>query len=156
MRQLDYIEINDRKNGILGCGICCIIVILLICVSFNVGGLYVGVTNQNATCYANQNIISLSKWLILENSVAVVSAALYLLLLALVMCTDPGAACGMIFILIISGIFYIIMLIIAIVELAYQFPSCKSEVPAVCAMVIVSVIISLLFTISSSNNKNKD
>jgi hypothetical protein len=128
------------------------ITLVSICIFFNITGLYIGTTNQNATCYTTKNIISLSQWLILENSVSIVSSFIYIFLLIKIVCRCTEKAWEMLFIFlnwVFSLIFYIIMMIIAIIELVYQFPLCKYETSLICIMVIISVIISLIYICSS-------
>ena len=133
------------------CSVCCIVVSLLFVVAFNVGGLIVGLSHQNATCYADQNIMSLSFWLVFVTSVSIASLGLVLLV---ALC----GFCGIVFknaivllssipvIILIgcSSIFSFIMNIIGIVELVYQFPSCKNEVQPVCIAVIIIVVVNTL------------
>lgn len=162
--RFEYTEIADKNKqvsyGVFGCNVCCFIVIMSICASFNIAGLCVGAVNQNATCYEHKNIITLSSWLILKDSVAVVIVLMFIMSLVIAPCGEIGRMCsvcgivGTVLLWWASGIFYFIMTIIGIVELTYQYPTCNTEVSSVCTMVIISIVISLI-AICSTKNGNK-
>lgn len=149
MKRIAYQEIKEN----IAFRICCITVIILLYSSLNVAGLFVGAINQNATCYQDKFNISLAQWLILENSVAIVCAFLYLILLVLFSLGYYESMFALFIVIISSGFFFFVMLILGIIELTYQFPSCKSEVGLVCGMVILSIVLSLIYTVSSCLEK---
>lgn len=141
--EFHYDPVKDRGHSILCCGQGCIIVFIIISMIFNAAGLYIGLTNQDAICYANENIISLSSWLILENSVGLFSGFLILIMLIVSMCGKYQTIYGIIFVCIISGMFFFSMTIIGIIELVYQYPTCSHEVSIVCGMIIASIVLNL-------------
>ncbi len=119
-------------------------------------GLYIGVNNSNATCYDNQNIISLSNWLIVSTSVCIVIICVLMTGLTakiVLKMMDENVAITVLIaitsifnslIIMILTLFNFIMLIIGIVELAHQFPSCQSEVYSVTTMVIVIMVFNCM------------
>jgi hypothetical protein len=124
---------------------------LLIPLSFNAVGLQIGQTYQNATCYNEKNIISLSSWLILVTLMALISGSIIILLILLSILFFVN---GNRFLLLLSipciifigsaWLFSFVMNIIGIVELTYQFPTCKHEVPAVCTTIIVIIVVNTM------------
>ena len=159
MKRIDYEEIKNKyeenRVGSLACGICCITVMILIFSSLNVAGLIVGSVNQNATCYQDKYVMSLAQWLIIENSVAIVSSFLYLIFLVVMASGCNEMIFGIALVLIPTAFFFLVMLILGIIELAYQFPTCKSEIGSVCGMMILSIVLSLLYTGSTSRYTKK-
>jgi hypothetical protein len=145
MKRIAYQEIKES----IAFRISCITVIILLYLSLNVAGFVVGAINQNATCYQDKYNISLAQWLILENSVAIVSAFLYLISLVLFSLGYYESMFALFIFIISSGFFFFVMLISGIIELAHQFPSCKSEIESVCGMVILNIVLSLIYTVSS-------
>lgn len=163
---------EHNKNVIKCLGGCmggCMVVILLVFLVFDIVGLSIGTSHPNATCYASQNIMSLSSWLVLVCSVATAVTVILIFLIIIGLCgfcTDNGGSAilasipGMI-LLALSAIFGFIMNIIGIIELAYQFPSCNHEVQSVCVMVIIIVVINTMGFVGSccggaSGNVNKN
>lgn len=59
---------NFLKCG-LGCGIFCIILVSLLVVGINGGSMYVGLTYDNATCYANSITMPLHLYLTIVGAV---------------------------------------------------------------------------------------
>jgi len=150
----------DAKNNIikfLGGSIgCCAGFVFLVIFAFNVTGLIIGQMNSNATCFEEQNLLSLSEWLILTTSVAIGSQGVLLLVGILLMLSFTDAnttalfsSLPFIFLLVCKSLFSFIMNVIGIIELAYQFEGCKHEVQNVCIMVITIVVVNTMFTIGS-------
>ena len=157
----DFRDSIKNKNGALIGYVSCIgIVILLSCVSFNIGGLYVGSIHQNASCYENKNMMSLATWLISVNTVAIISGFIVAMAFIFMMCGHDSNSRGIVFVFLGVGlcigtaVYFFIMVIIGIIELSYQFPSCKNEVGVVCGMVIASIVINLL-TMCSTISRSK-
>ena len=148
---------TENNKGMLrcfgGCVTCMLSTILFIVFIFNAVGLAIGASNQNATCYVNQNTISLSLWLIVTCSVAMVVIAILFILVIVVTCEifnndGMSAFCATIpgiLLLGCSTLFSIAMVIVGIIELHYQFASCIHEVKSICVMTIIVVIANLMF-----------
>ena len=156
---------GNNKNVIkclTGCMGGCMIVVLLIFLVFDIVGLSIGYSHQNATCYVNQNIMSLSSWLMLVCTVATVVTVIMIILILVGLCgfcKDDGCSMissGMlsIVIMVLSAIFSFIMNVIGIIELAYQFPSCNHEVQSVCVMVIITIVINTMSFVGSCCGSN--
>lgn len=133
------------------CSVCCIMISLSFVFAFNITGLVIGLSHQNATCYENQNLMSLSFWLELVTSVSMASIGLILLAALCGVCgmvtKNAIVLLSSIPVIILIGftsLFSFIMNIIGIVELVYQFPSCKNEVQPVCIMVIIIIVVNTL------------
>lgn len=126
----------------------CYIIILLFIFSFNLTGLILGVTHNNATCYENKNIISLSDWLISTTSIATLSQICQLIFLYVI---NNTLKMPLAIFIVLSSVFSFIMAIIGIIELGYQYPTCKSEVLSIGVMIIIILIINLTGLFSSKN-----
>ncbi len=141
------------------CALICVMICLLPSFVADGVGLYIGVNNSNATCYDNQNIISLSRWLVVSTSVCIViisilmtglTAIIFLKLIneinenAIITVLIVFASIFNSILLLTLTLFNFIMLIIGIVELAHQFPSCNSEVNSVTTMVIVIMVFNFM------------
>jgi len=133
------------------CSVCCIVTTLLMIFAFNTTGLVIGLAQPNATCYENQNIMSLSHWLVLVTSISMASGGSLILLILLGLCSMATnnifavlSSIPLVIFLVFSGLFSFIMNIIGIIELSYQFPSCKNEAHSICVMVIIIVVINTM------------
>lgn len=132
-----------------------LLALMLSFLALNIWGFVIGVHNVTSQCYETQNIISLGLWLIISCSVAMISNACMILIckcILLKMCMgsedktikmSETATCVSAIAYCIFGIFGIIMTIIGIVELAYQYEACRFEVPYVCTIIIVIVTVNM-------------
>jgi hypothetical protein len=118
--------------------------------AFDAVGLHLGVKYQNATCYSEQAIMSLSTWLIM-----VCTLAIFMFLLAFCMYVfslkNYCFACSGLTLIAILYLTSFVMYIIGIIELAYQFPGCKNEVKSVCIMTIIILIVNIMAKIGFGN-----
>ncbi len=154
----DHEETRDKQTI---CVLICVMIFLLPCLVADSVGLYIGVNNSNTTCYENQNIISLSNWLIVSTSVSIaticvlmtgLTAKIFLKILNEIDSDESVTVTILIIItslfnsimLIIFTLFNFIMLIIGIVELAHQFQPCKSEANCVNTIVIVIMVFNCM------------
>lgn len=168
---MSYQEIPDpgfsqSKQNV--CVWCCMLVITSIIVIFDIVGLAIGKTFPNATCYVNQNTMSLSLWLVVVCSAAIIVIGLIILVSIFALCGLFTHSLGkvlakvpcVIFLGCVSA-FNCIMNIIGMIELWHQFPSCSNEVTSVSIMSIIIVIFNILFWlgtcfgISYGANSNK-
>ena len=141
------------------CAVSCLSIVLLTCIAVDISGLAIGLSYSNATCYANQVIMPLSSWLIGVCSVGIAIGCISFIIMILASCklfandTIDGL---MVVIRSMPGIvflgfamaFKLIMNIIGMIELSYQFPSCKNEVYSVCAIMVIIIIGSMLLVFS--------
>ncbi len=149
MNQHNYntFEGSDKivnPTSFIKCGFTCAIFITLLCLAFNLFGLSVGIIHNNATCYENKNVMSLTEWLKIVTSVSIVSNIVLLVFVTIqylfgmenpkvMMLSCAPFTCYMVF----SSFFTLAMNILCCVELAYQFPSCHQEVPIVTTTSII-------------------
>jgi len=131
------------------CVLTLVICVLLISLSLNGTALHVGLTYNNATCYENKFIMSLSSWLIATTSVAITGASILGIyaFIQLFCGNEKIMAYGCITItiwVVISGLYCFIMNIIGIIELSYQFNACHNEVKYVAVMVIIIIVINTM------------
>jgi hypothetical protein len=150
-RQTNYEIISDMEEPIkIPENYKCIAIIWLlvmygITMIFNVTGLIVGVQHANATCYEEKLQISLSNWLIIACSFMIVTHFIKAILSIITIIFVNTYAIFIYFIVtVISSCFSLAMLIIAIVELQQQYPTCSKQVGSVCIMVIICVVLNLL------------
>ncbi len=156
MGKKDHEETSDKQTI---CALICVMICLLPSLVADGVGLYIGVNNSNATCYDNQNIISLSNWLIVSTSVCIAIICVLMtgltvkIFLKLINEIDEKIVITVLIViasifnsimLLILTLFNFIMLIIGIVELVRQFPSCNLEVYSVTVMVIVVMVFNCM------------
>lgn len=116
-------------------------IIILIVASFNISGIIVGSVNQNATCYQNKNIISLSHWLILSSSGTVFFLFPYITTILLSRIYKVNNNWLTLIYFIILGLYHFALMIIGGLELIFQYSTCILEVSAVCHMTVTIVAI---------------
>lgn len=158
-------EVTGMARSCMKCGMGCIFALLAFVAIINSMSVYAGNTYTNATCYEASAVLPLNEWLIWTSAVALTSIMLVTTVLSVVLyyMSRKGNAifeltvngmfrrimCEFVAIGIIYGIIavaHIVLLIIGIVELVYQFPGCKTEVPEVCAIAIAIIIVNLSST----------
>lgn len=124
-------------------------------ISTNSTGLYIGIMQQNATCYDNAVILSLSHWLILSTGTCVVTNAIMLIGLLCVWTIDNLILLAIytnlsLIISYINIFFLLTMNIIGGLEIGYQFEDCKHEKIIVCIVHLGIIIINTINFLSSS------
>lgn len=114
---------------------------------FNIIGFSVGVHYQNATCYADAHSLPLSTWLIAETSVTLIAVIFGFVILLCkyysnkaIYCTLIPYMCIIIMIMIVS----IVLNIMGIVEIGYQFKDCVGEVNSVAVISIIVVVVNFI------------
>ena len=123
----------------------------LVGIAINLPAIYIGAVNQNATCYDNAHMISLSTWLILGGSVALILTCLrFVFFLGN---RIEMILFGYVLVSIVSGLIFLVMTIIGIIELTFQYPSCHVEVQGVCNFAIAVVVLNILFSSCSCSCK---
>lgn len=146
-----------KKNFAIGCmGTCCILIIFMPILGFDIFGLITGTKYQDAQCYSNKNVLSLATWLILVNIVSIITIALIFMVAAITFCVmSTGSNTGIftsipiVILILMASIFSFVMNIVGIIELVYQFEPCKKEVNIVCVTVLITVILNSLGSFGS-------
>lgn len=162
----DFLEQqNDRSRNMMACGwfMCCGFILLLILNIINITGIIIGVTSDSSSeCYQNKYTISLANYLIVNSSVCLAFCVLFVIIVLLIifgMINDNKYALlssvPAVIMLLTFALYCLIMTIIGIIELSYQFPSCKVEQPGASAMTIVVVIMNLMYLSSTCTIKCK-
>src|SRR5437870_4404282 len=118
--------------------------------------LCISIKYDNATCYKHEYFINLSEWLIMSSGTSIISLICITILLIL-MCMDiepldylSDYSCYVLLSIlftitvIIMQMLLIIFSIIGFVELIYQHKHCLSEVPIICNLSILTIIVNLL------------
>jgi len=143
------------NNTITGC-FSCIFIFTLIIIAFNSTALYLAISNNEAVCYENKYIMSLSLWLIIGTSVCIIYQSTSLIYLTVKYLNSSLNLFKINFLefsvfliyKLLSSIFIFIMLILGIMELTFQYESCKIEVNSITTMTIIIVIINCLNFVS--------
>ena len=142
------------------CNLVTLFVISVIAFVFNIMGLVVGIQNQYVPCYENKNIMSLSLWLILACSVAIISSVLISIMVCVMGCYPNkndvhviSSNIPFIIWMFCAGLYGVAMTIIGIIELTYQYESCKYDVQFVCVMIISAVTINCIGFVVGFLNK---
>lgn len=126
-----------------------------IAISTNSTGLYIGIIHQNATCYNDAILLSLSHWLILSTGTCVVTNVVMLIGLLCVWTIDNlillAIYTNLSLIISYFNIFFLLTMdIIGIIEIGYQFEDCRHEKKLVCILHFCIIIINTINFLSSS------
>lgn len=142
--------------------------VIIIAVAFNAACISVGLHYADMPCYASHALMPLNKWLVIICTYILVFTA-YCLVQALLLIWTINKShgnedrcfrfmgCTFMIITVLYAIGWLILVIIGIVELAYQFEPCKDEAKIVSILSIVCVIISCfqLSSYCSCTNKSE-
>jgi|688.fasta_scaffold227175_2 hypothetical protein len=130
--------------------------ILITGLIFDILGLIIGSNYQNAICYKEKYMLSLSSWLVTITSISILTFILVFLTIILTIyniITDRKITHNYYMIttvlVIISIIFLLIMNIIGIIEIIYQFDACKYEVEYVCIIILIILCINFMGAVCS-------
>lgn len=145
MRRLDYTEINDEKE--VSKFVCLTFILLILGNALNITSIVLGAVHNNATCYEDKYALSLSDWLLLENSIAIFAWIIYLTFIAITCLGCYRLMIIWLIIIVLLYVYYVVMTVFGIIELIAQFTTCKTEVPSICILVIINIILQLAFTI---------
>ncbi len=152
-------EMPNSQGIAKACILTFVIGLLLIQLATNAIGLHIGVTYNNATCYEDKFVMSLSSWLTITTSVAITGTSLMIIFsLIQFFCGNEktilyGCISFAVYSVIVS-LFYSIMTIIGIIELSFQFAPCHTEVKYVTVMTIIIVVVNLLSILSACTLKS--
>lgn len=130
----------------------CMFIFTLMIIAFNGAALYFSLLNNEAVCYENKYTMSLSLWLIIGTSVCITYQSISLIYLTVRYLNSDINLFKINFLDIsiffiyklLSSIFIFIMLILGIIELTFQYDSCKIEVYTITTMTIIIIIINCL------------
>lgn len=135
--------------------ICYFYIATLIAMALNSSALYIGVTFNNDTCYETQKYISLSSWLVLSTPCFLAYQAFLLFYLTTELCCGTKIphhheyyVCNMGILMIgklLLSVFKLIMFIMGIIELVYQYSTCHLTVHPVTSMVIAITVINAVY-----------
>jgi hypothetical protein len=143
---------NNYMTGFFSC----MFIFTLMIIAFNSAALYFALLNNEAVCYENKYTMSLSLWLIIGTSVCITYQSISLIYLTMRYLNSDINLFNINFLDIslffiyklLSSIFIFIMLILGIIELTFQYDSCKKEVYPVTTMTIIIIVINCLNFVS--------
>ena len=137
---------KQRTTSLLAGG-CLTLIVLVIVTAFcalDIAAIMIAKQNLNATCYADKYNLSLAAWLIFNSSGSIIC---YFIMICCMLLVITGvfreSTLGMTITgtIIIYYIFSFAMLIMGIIELAYQFEACKTEAKVVDIFVVLFVVL---------------
>ena len=150
-KQDDFLDSSNlsasNKKSFCTFSSCVVLVWILANIGFNGAGFVLSLDYVNATCYSDKYIMSLSTWLTIVTLITLIDFGVLLvviLLYSLELNMYKISSARYFIFIVCSAIFYVIVNILGINELLYQYSSCKNEIPRICIVVILVIICDLI------------
>lgn len=149
-------NINPIAAFCLCCSATCALFLSMFWIFINIGihiaAIAIAFKYQDATCYENKHVVSLSEWIFMNSFPSLVCLIVMLIVIGLLFCgiakgnenQTIGLSCFLILLMLLLTIYYYIIFIFGIIELSYQFEACQSEARIVNIFVILGVVLNLI------------
>jgi len=140
----------------LCCTMTCALIIYIIFLLFNVGfhivEIIIAFHYQHASCYESKHILSLSEWVFMNSFPSLIWLVVMIIAVGCIMRNAAhnnkeqliGWSCFLTIGILLVVIYYIIVTILGIIELSYQFESCQQDTRIMNIFVIINIVLNLI------------
>lgn len=140
----------------LCCSATCTLFLSMFWVFANIGvhiaAIAIAFKYQDATCYENKHIVSLSEWIFMNSFPSLICLVVMLIVIGFLFRgfakgdqnQTIGLSCFLALLILLTVIYYLLVIIFGIIELSHQFEACQSEARIVNIFVILGVVLNLV------------